>query len=750
MLANKFPALRFCIMLILGIRPAAWAEQASGFLTTASAVLSLSIEQASHEINISITGVVTAADPDWGGSFFVQDSSGGVFVENTNSAPPVPGDLVTVSGTSAPGGYAPIISHSDWKKLGLAPLPQAKLITAEQLMSGTEDSQRVKISGIVRNTFKNGSQWGIELSSGGYRFRAYSPMPANVDLRTLVGAKVCAQGTVAVSFSSQTRNFVTVAIFGALPTDFIIEKPVTIDPFTELLTPFNGIVQYRKDRRVGSWIHVKGVVTFQKRGEELFLRDATGGLRVKSSQAISLAPGDAVEAIGFPGVENYLPVLEDAIIRKTSEAQTAVAPRNVSTKELLQGWHQADFITQQGRLLDRMVDQIGDRGGRKTVLILQTTHLLFAAEEDVPAHSIDLASIPIGSVLTVSGICLLESDDTGKIKSFRILLPSSDNVRIVEKASWFSAQHLLIILAGIFPVLVVAGSWTVMASKKNSALSRLIHDKETAQKELQQAHATLEQRVKERTQQLKFQITARKESELQFKAVLTERTRLAQELHDTLEQTQTGVAIQLGLVAKLFQRKPRAASYHLKLVRNMMRQSQIDLRRSIWDLRCRQLEEFDLPSALAASGQQLVDGSGIRVVVKTKGTIRPLPEVVEENLLRIGQEALTNVVKHSNACLAEIHLEFSSHSIILEIKDDGKGFTLENCVGPNDGHFGLLGMSERAKRAGGSFRVSSIPGKGTTIHAELPVDQTPTRPTLEFADLKTDYEEEAAHSDSSC
>ena len=73
-----------------------------------------------------------------------------------------------------------------------------------------------------------------------------------------------------------------------------------------------------------------------------------------------------------------------------------------------------------------------------------------------------------------------------------------------------------------------------------------------------------------------------------------------------------------------------------------------------------------------------------------------MPEVVEENLLRIGQEAITNVVKHSGASQAEIKLEFGARTVVLEIKDDGKGFMPENCVGPNDGHFGLLGISERS------------------------------------------------------
>ena len=120
-----------------------------------------------------------------------------------------------------------------------------------------------------------------------------------------------------------------------------------------------------------------------------------------------------------------------------------------------------------------------------------------------------------------------------------------------------------------------------MVAKKNSILKSLVQEKETAQCELQQAHDQLEERVKERTAQLKVEMTTRKESELQFRAVLTERTRLAQELHDTLEQTLTGIALQQDLVANQFEKNPNSASHHLKLARSLMRKSQVDLHRSV-------------------------------------------------------------------------------------------------------------------------------------------------------------------------
>jgi signal transduction histidine kinase len=254
---------------------------------------------------------------------------------------------------------------------------------------------------------------------------------------------------------------------------------------------------------------------------------------------------------------------------------------------------------------------------------------------------------------------------------------------------------------------------------------------------LRQARDLLEERVIERSAQLKLQITARKESELQFKAVLGERTRLAQELHDTLEQTLTGIRLQLDAAARLLLRNPENAGSRLEMARHLMRQSQIELRRSVWDLRCRALEQFDLPGALLRNARQITCGTGIQVELQTKGEVRPLPEVMEENLLRICQEALTNVIKHSEAILAAIELEFSDDLVVLQIKDDGKGFVPGSGAGPPDGHFGLLGMTERAKRLGGQVLILSEPGSGATVRVEIPLSHPAEVPALQPANTSS-------------
>jgi signal transduction histidine kinase len=727
---------------------AAWdwvmAQETSGLLTNASDVLALSAQQAANGIPVLVRGIVTATEPHWHGRFFAQDSTGGIFVD-TSEHQPVPGDVVEVTGVSQPGAYAPIIGQPNWKKLGTAPLPPAKPVTIEQLMSGAEDGQRIETSGIVRavtitdKTAKlDEGLLSCEITSGGYRFRAFSEIPVNIDPQTFVGAKVRIKGTAAASFNATLRRLVTTKIFVPLVTDFVVESSESINPFEQPILPLNSIAQYRRDNAPGRRVHVKGIVTYQRPGEDLFLEDASGSLHTQSRQLDTLAVGDEVEVVGFPDLDHFLPVLQDATFRKTPEPRAIVAPKAATIKGVQAGLHHAGFISLKGKLLDRVMrrDRQPASGNVRTqaVLMIQGDNSMFTAEAETPAGIATLSSIPLGSTIEVSGVCLTESEEDGTIKSFQLFLPTAKSVQILAKPSWLTPQRLLVGLAILLVILIVAVSWTVMVSRKNSTLKTLIHEKEAARLELQQAHDQLDEKVKERTAQLKFQITARNESELQSKATLAERTRLAQELHDTLAQTLTGVALQLDTTAKLFNKEPDSANQHLDLARNMIAQSQTEVRRTVWNLRCRALEEFDLPGALTTSGKQITDGSNVSFELKAKGRVRPLPEILEENLLRIAQEALTNAVKHSGATLAEIELDYGPQNIVLLVKDNGKGFAVDNCVGPRDGYFGLLGISERTKRLQGEVSFSSAPDKGTTVRVQIPIEQE--FPLPDFADTQ--------------
>ena len=119
------------------------------WLTNTAAIRALTVEQASNQIPVLLTGIVTAAEADWAGRFFLQDASGGVWIDATNIPAPAPGDVVQVSGVSNPGGYSRNVIQPQWRKVGTAPLPEAKPISAERFASGVDDGLRVEVTGVV-------------------------------------------------------------------------------------------------------------------------------------------------------------------------------------------------------------------------------------------------------------------------------------------------------------------------------------------------------------------------------------------------------------------------------------------------------------------------------------------------------------------------------------------------------------------------------------------------------------------------
>jgi signal transduction histidine kinase len=718
-------------MLAIGLilpAQATSAGETNELLTNATDVISLPVERAARQLRVVVTGTVTATVPNLGGSFFVQDATCGVFVDNRNGPLPEAGDVVRVTGVTEKGAYAPVITGPTYLKVGTAPLPPARAVSIERFMSGAEDSQRVEISGIVRAAQMSETESNLDLAivSGGYRFHAFPKMALGTDPQRLVGAKVRLKGTSGAFFNQEQRRLTALKLFmTSLPEDFVVEETESIDPFTEPVLALNNIAQYRKDKRPGQRIHAKGRITYQKPGEELFLQDDSGGLRVKSRQGGAVCVGDMVEVAGFADIENFLPVLEDAAFRKTSEPGKTLTPKAVTIREVEDGLCHAALVTLKGKLLDGFVRRDEPPTRRKTrartVLMMQSENVTFTAETEAPEAMSDFAHLRFGSTIEVSGVCLTESGEDGKAKSFQVLMPSGKWVRVLEQPSWLTPRRLLTGLGILLAISIVAVGWTVMVSKKNAALKVLVREKEKARMELRQAHDFLEEKVKERSEQLKLQITARKELELQSKATLAERTRLAQELHDTLEQALTGVALQMDTTTRLFEKEPGSAKNHLDLARNLIAESQREVHRSVWNLRCRALEQFDLPGALLMSSQQIAGGSSLRVEIKARGRVRPLPETVEENLLRIAQEALTNVIQHSGATLTEIELDYGPKNVVLQVKDNGKGFAVDHCAGPREGHFGLLGISERTKRLHGEINFSSMPDAGTTVRVQIPI-----------------------------
>jgi signal transduction histidine kinase len=203
-------------------------------------------------------------------------------------------------------------------------------------------------------------------------------------------------------------------------------------------------------------------------------------------------------------------------------------------------------------------------------------------------------------------------------------------------------------------------------------------------------------------------------------ATTQERNRLAREIHDTLAQGFTGLALQLEAIdSALAGGQPDVAAQRLGQAKSLAREGLAEARRSVQALRPRALEQQSLPEALPNAVRDLTVGSALAVRVETPDDAPVLAPEIEADLLRIAQEAVTNVVKHADASNLAVRLGWDGEYMELRVRDDGHGLGAATSDAAELSGFGMTGMRERVERHGGTLRVSSLPGAGSEVVAAI-------------------------------
>ena len=201
-------------------------------------------------------------------------------------------------------------------------------------------------------------------------------------------------------------------------------------------------------------------------------------------------------------------------------------------------------------------------------------------------------------------------------------------------------------------------------------------------------------------------------------AIRDERSRLAREIHDSLLQGFGGIALQLHAVsARLAPDSTQRPA--LDRILATIDRTQKQAREAVWDIRPSEtvLASFVLECEEAASRKLADCKTQARVVVL--GRTRRLSSATRTECLRIVEEALTNIAKHAEAAHAVIEVNFAWRRLLVTVTDDGKGFDLER-EGKKPGHWGWLGMRERASRIGARLTLKSAPGAGTVVSIDVP------------------------------
>lgn len=660
-------------------------------LTNAAQVHLLSTEQAGLGYPVQLKGVVLYADP-LAGDLIIHDESGGIYVSGWTKRfggatghfkPLFPGEIVRVRGASSPGDYAPCVASTNLEILGWATIPPAKLVSYGDLASGFVDGQWVEIQGIVHSAviapvwtdFSN-KYLIMHLSAGGDDLTVRVLNFGGVNVDSLPDAEARVRGVLVPMFTIRQQLYDVVLLAPSL-SDLEIDVPQPVNPYESPAIPIHSLLQFSPNRRLGHRVKVAGTVLLGRAGE-FFIKDNTEAISVSTAQDMSLAPGDHVEVLGFPAHGEYSPILKDAVFRKTS-AGPPPTPAPVTVEEASNGDYNDDLVQMDALLLNTF------RYGGEEILVLQQSNFVFDVQFPDNDQTRKLDLLARGSLLRVSGICEIQLDKWQR--TFQLLCQSSGDVFVLRPPVWWNLRHALGVLAAVTVCFAAVLGIVVGRSR---------------------------QRINEH-------LRAWQQAEAQFAAVNKERNRLAGELHDSLEQALVGIGMQLEAGLKAFPSVPTAAFEHLQLARQMVDQSQDEVRRSIWDLRSKMLDNNDLPSALDAIGKHLSHGTNVQVGVEIRGTRRRLPDGMENHLLRITQEAVANAIRHGQARRVEVQLAFGTGAVALTVHDDGRGFDSDKPNISQSGHFGLAGMRARTKALGGTIEVESMPGEGTTITVEVPV-----------------------------
>jgi signal transduction histidine kinase len=625
-------------------------------LTHAVQVRNLSAVEAEKAYPVHIHGVVTFYIPPL---LFIQDDSCGIYVRAPiHDAALTTGQPVELWGISGPGQFAPIIDLPRIKILGPpGPMPKPLRVTMERMFSGELDSQWVEVDGLVVRRVEPDR---ITFASGYRQFRAWVPSWEMQPLpRQLLNARVRVRGVTNVYFNQKRQVMgVAMSVYSLHQIDVTEPAPETASlPVDSIMSLLRFSPEGGRDRRV----RVQGTVMMSRGSHTVYVTDATGAAEVQTEEdASALQSGDLVDVLGFPTPGGFAPVLLDALVRKTGSGRMR-EPIAITATDAMNGEHDLDWVQITGRLLD------ATEATDEQILTLQSDRTVFTAHVDKRAP----VTLRNGSLLRLTGLCSVQVDENRVARGFQLMVRSPRDINVLARPPWLKAEHVAI----AFGLLAILGFMVHRLHLMNVRAG--------------------------------------------FKAVSEERTRLAREIHDTLQQRLVGVLMQLEVMAQQKGAAERTGE-SLDQARTLVRSSMAEARRLVRNLRSPVLDEGDLPQALQSVVEQLSAGSDTRIDLRVVGKPRRLADITENNLLRIGQEALVNALKHGSPKHVRVELCFEPKSVRLGVQDDGCGF--DGATLPPNGHFGVIGMRERAQQLGGRLELRSTPGAGTDVQVAVPLE----------------------------
>ena len=419
-----------------------------------SQIRSLSAEQAARGLPVRLHAVVTYYDPV-SLELFVQDASGGIYVQCQKALNIERGQEIELTGNTGPGDFAPEVIKPQARVLGRGTLPSPRRVTIDDMASGREDSQWVEAVGVVHSAVIEDDRLNLEVSTGGRRLRVkiVSFPPGNPD--RLIESRVRFHGACGATFNNK-RQLTGVVVYLQDQKDLVIEEMPGASLARFPLRRAGSLLRFTLDTSPDRRVRVRGVVTFQQLGRAIFIRDGDQDLMALSHQNLRVSPGDQVEVLGFPSLGEYAPILQDGIFQKLG-GQSPPSAIRVSADQLLKGDLDNSLVEIDGKLLTRT------RTSKGEVLALKSGSRIFNAQIEAPESDPGIAPLAEGSDLRVRGICVIETGGgNNDPQSFHVLLRSPADIVVVRRAPLWTLARMLWSLVAVAVVAFVAVGWVLL------------------------------------------------------------------------------------------------------------------------------------------------------------------------------------------------------------------------------------------------------------------------------------------------
>ena len=635
-------------------------------------------------------GVLTYYEPGHRMAF-LQDPTGAIYLQITDSQPVEAGDLVEVTGIVDPGINGPNLRGTEpghnspvIRKIGRGTWPEPVVETARRVASGLSSSLWTRIECRISGVEVVGDR--VQLSIDGVpELSVFLP---GVSRRSLLpghlkGLRVKLSGVPADSLVSiQPPVLQRSLLLPSLDHLEILEEdrgvrfaaPEALLHELRWLPEKNGAVE---------WSKVRGVVIWSQSGLGFFLQRGKSTAWIQCTEPVAPRLGDRVECVGLPGSFHGVGVLHDAIWRPFGETLAPITPVAASVQELLSDEGHGRLVSLEGTVIETF------RSPAEDIVILASGDSTFSARLSLDPTVAGLPTVERGSRVKTIGVCLNRPSPSVELSNVygqvQIQMRNAGDLVTLAQPPFWNTARIAWLLAGLMSVSLMAAAWVI-------ALKRRVHQQEKV---------------------IRDQVSKQ--------AVHEERVRIAREWHDTFEQHFAGLTMQLDATATVL--PPDTVSRRmLERAAEMADHSRSEARQAIWDLRAPDPEhgvtffnelEQSLREAWPDQGTPQLEIDGER------NAAGRLPRRVTAHLLRIANEAVANAQKHASASTIRVRWREDNAELELEITDDGGGIPPEAIANASArGHFGLLGLRERAHKLNAKLHIlSPSPGasRGTTV-----------------------------------